>query len=73
MKKITTAAVLFCGAILISQSALGQFVANDLYMGFENQAGGGSSDYIINLGAASGIVGGSSVVDLSTSFSLSDF
>ncbi len=73
MKKLTTAALLFGGAILVSQSALGQFVNNDLYMGFQNQAGGGTEDYIINLGAASGIVGSSSVVDLSSDFSLSDF
>ena len=73
MKKITTAASLLCGAVFASQSAFGQFVNNDLYMGFQNQAGGGSADYLINLGAASGIVGGSSVVDLSSSFSLSDF
>jgi hypothetical protein len=73
MKKLTTAALLFGGAILVSQSALGQFVNNDLYMGFQNQAGGGSEDYIINLGAASGIVGSSSVVDLSSDFLLADF
>ncbi len=73
MKKLTTAAVLFGGAILASQSAFGQFVNNDLYAGFQNQSGGGSEDYIINLGAASGIVGSSSVVDLSSDFSLSDF
>lgn len=73
MKKLTTAALLFGGAILASQTAIGQYVNNDLYMGFENQAGHGSEDYMINLGAASGIVGGSSVVDLSGYFSLSDF
>ena len=73
MKKLTTAALLFGGAILVSQPALGQFVNNDLYMGFQNQAGGGTEDYMINLGAASGIVGSSSVVDLSSDFSLSDF
>ncbi len=60
---------------MASQSAFAQvaLISNDLYMGFENQAGGGSSDYIINLGAASGIVGGGSVVNLSSDFSLSDF
>ncbi len=73
MKKLPIAALLFGGAILASQSAFGQFVANDLYMGFQNQAGGGAQDYIINLGAASGIVGSSSVVNLSSDFSLSDF
>jgi hypothetical protein len=73
MKKSTMAALLFSGAVLASQSALGQYIANDLYMGFQNQAGGGSEDYMINLGAASGIVGGSSVVNLSSDFSLSNF
>ena len=73
MKKSKTAAFLFCGAALASQSAFGQYIANDLYMGFQNQAGGGTQDYIINLGAASGIVGSSSVVDLSSSFSAANF
>lgn len=63
------------GALMVSQTAFAQvaLISNDLYMGFENQAGGGSSDYIINLGPASGIVGGGSVVNLSSDFSLSDF
>jgi hypothetical protein len=73
MKKLTTAALLVGGAILACQSAFGQDVANDLYFGFQNQAGGGSEDYIINLGAASSIVGQSTVVNLSSDFSLSDF
>ncbi|MGA9776894.1 MAG: hypothetical protein ACLPRE_08780 [Limisphaerales bacterium] len=73
MKKLTTAALLVGGAVLASQCAFGQAIANDLYFGFQNQAGGGTADYIINLGAASGIVGQSSVVDLSSDFSLSDF
>jgi hypothetical protein len=73
MKKSTIAAFLFGGAILASSSAFGQFVNNDLYMGFQNRAGGGAADYIINLGAASSIVGSSSVVDLSSDFVLSDF
>lgn len=74
MKKLTTTAFLVGGAILACQSAFAQtFVYNDLYLGFQNQAGGGTEDYIINLGAASGIVGGTSVVDLSGDFSLSDF
>ncbi len=46
---------------------------NDLYLGFQNLNGGGTADYIINLGAASGIVSQSSVVDLSSDFSLSLF
>jgi hypothetical protein len=73
MKKLTRAALLVGGAILASHSAFGQAIGNDLYLGFQNQAGGGTEDYIINLGAASGIVGQSYVVNLSSDFSLSDF
>ena len=73
MKKLTTASFLVGGAIIASQSAFAGFANNDLYLGFQNSAGGGTEDYIINLGAASGIVGQSSVVDLSSDFSLSDF
>jgi hypothetical protein len=73
MSNLTTAALLVGGAILACQSAFGQAIANDLYFGFQNQAGGGTEDYIINLGKASGIVGKSTVVDLSSDFSISDF
>jgi hypothetical protein len=74
MKILNRAALLVGGAILASQSAFAQtFVQNDLYLGFQNLNGGGTADYIINLGAASGIVGQSSVVDLSSDFSLSLF
>jgi hypothetical protein len=72
MKKLTRAAILIGGAVLATQSAFA-FQQNDLYLGFQNSAGGGSADYIINLGAASGIVGQSPVVDLSGSFSSSLF
>ena len=58
---------------MASHPAFAAFVNNDLYLGFQNSAGGGTEDYIINLGAASGIVGQSSVVDLSSEFSLGDF
>lgn len=54
-------------------SAQVSLISDDLYMGFENQAGGGTADYIINLGPASGIVGSSTVVNLSSDFSLSNF
>lgn len=73
MKKLTSAALLVGAALVACQSASAQFTADDLYLGFQNQAGGGTEDYIINLGAASGIVGQSSVVNLSSDFSLSDF
>ena len=75
MKKLTTAAVLVAAALAASQSAFAtqSLVANNLYMGFENAAGGGTSDYIINLGAASGIVGQTTVQNFSSDFSLSMF
>ncbi|HEV2331512.1 MAG TPA: hypothetical protein VGY56_22240 [Verrucomicrobiae bacterium] len=77
--KNLTAALSVGGVILATQSALGQTYggpptqANDLVFGFQNQAGGGTEDYVINLGAGSSIVGKSTVVDLSSDFSLSDF
>src|SRR5579859_2572387 len=73
MRNLTTAALLVSGALLASQSAFGQIVANDLYFGFQNQAGGGTQDYVINLGPAASLIGNSVVMDLSSDFSLSDF
>jgi len=73
MKNLITAAIALSGAIMAGQAVFGQAVPNDLYFGFENQAAGGTQDYIINLGPASGIVGGSTVVTLSSYFSLADF
>jgi len=70
MKKLSSAALLIMGAILASQTARAQFISDNLYMGFENQAGSGTADYIVNLGAASGIIAGG---DLSSDFSLADF
>lgn len=77
MKKLTKnliVAALFGGVIIASDSVIGAptFIPNDLYFGFQNQTGGGSADYIINLGPTNGIVGGSSVVNLS-GFSISTF
>jgi len=72
-----TTALSVGGAILASHSVFGQTTysstANDLLFGFQNQAGGGTEDYIINLGPASSIIGKSTVVDLSGDFSLDDF
>lgn len=75
MNNFKTAAIIVGGAFLAATSAFAQvhLISNDLYMGFENQAGGGTQDYIINFGPASALVGSSSVVDLSSDFSLSDF
>jgi hypothetical protein len=75
MKNLVTAAILIGGAFMVTPSAFAQvsLISDDLYLGFENQVGGGTSDYVINLGPASGIVGSSTVVDLSSDFSLSNF
>lgn len=72
MKRITTAGALVAGALLASQAAhANTFVGNDVYMGFQNSSA--SDDYILNLGTLSSIVGQSSVVNLSSDFSSSDF
>ena len=79
MRNLTTAALLAGGAILASRSAFGQTyggpppLANDLLFGFQNQAGHGTEDYVINLGQASSITGQSTVVNLSSYFSITDF
>lgn len=77
MNKLAGAAALVAGAIMASQSAhaqyAGSFIQNDLYLGFENQAGGGSADYIINLGSASSLINSLYTVNLSSDFSMSDF
>jgi len=76
MKILTRTLALLAGAVLGSQSAHAQFVANDLYLGFENAAGGGTADYIINLGAASSftsLIGSGETIDLSSDFSLANF
>lgn len=80
IKNLTTAALLVGGVILAVPTVFGQTYGsvyasypNDLIMGFQNQAGNGTEDYIINLGQAANIVGQSTVVDLSTDFSLTDF
>lgn len=72
---LITTVILAAGAVLVFQSASAQstFVANNLYMGFQNQAGGATSDYLINLGPDTSIVGGSTVVDLSAYFSRTKF
>jgi hypothetical protein len=73
--KNLAAAIVVAGAVTASQSALAQitFIKNDLYMGFQNSGGGGTADYIVNMGAAANIIGGSTVVNLSSSFSESSF
>ncbi|HEV2330499.1 MAG TPA: hypothetical protein VGY56_17080 [Verrucomicrobiae bacterium] len=76
MKLLTSTAALFVGAILASPSAFGQTYSstpNDLLFGFQNQAGGGSEDYIINLGSAASLIDSGTVVNLSGDFSMSDF
>jgi hypothetical protein len=72
--KTIAAAILAGGAIFASQSGFAStFVSNDLYLGFQNEAGGGSQDYIINLGSASSILGSTTSVDLSGQFNVGDF
>jgi hypothetical protein len=61
------------GIIMTSHSAFAQFVENDLYVGFENAAGGGTADYIVNVGTVSNLVGKTSVITLSADFSESNF
>jgi hypothetical protein len=75
MKYSTVKMLLFGGAILISQPLFAQntFVQGNLYLGFQNSAGGGTADYIINLGTATNIVGSNAVVNLSSAFSSSLF
>lgn len=60
-------------AACASSSAFAQAQTDYLYMGFQNQTGGGSADYIINLGPSTNIVGGSTVVTLSSDFSYNFF
>lgn len=58
-------------AALITQATQAAFTANDLYLGFTQTSASG--DYIIDLGQASSVTGQSTVVDLSSIFSLSQF
>ncbi|HUA67100.1 MAG TPA: hypothetical protein VMA13_01015 [Candidatus Saccharimonadales bacterium] len=71
MKHLTAKVLLLGGAILASSSAFAQntFVQNDLYLGFQNSTGGGTADYIINLGPVTNIIGSNVVVNLSSAFS----
>lgn len=76
MRNLTAAALLTGGAILASQSMFGatyDTTPNNLLFGFQNAAGSGTEDYIINLGPASSIVGQTTVVTLSSDFSMTDF
>ena len=73
MKYPTKIAMVAAAVALVSQGAQAAFTINDLYLGFNYS--GAQSDYIIDLGQATSAVGvgGSSVVDLSSRFSLSTF
>jgi hypothetical protein len=71
IKDITKAGALVAGALLACQGAQASINENGVYMGFQNT--GASADYIVNLGSLSSIIGQTSVVDLSSDFSLSDF
>lgn len=69
MKKFIKTGILAACAAFVSQVAQAQFAANDLYLGFVGV--GSTSNYVINLGTASSITSSSTVVDLSSDFSLS--
>ncbi len=59
--------VMVAGATIIGcQAAFATYVPTNLYLGFQNSGGSATADYIINLGAASSIIGGSSVVNLTS-------
>jgi hypothetical protein len=73
MNKLTKFALVAVVSASFSQVAQASFKTNDLYLGFNLSSA--QSDYIIDLGQATTAVGagGSTVVDLSTDFSLSTF
>jgi len=78
MKKMTknlVVAALLGGAFIASTSAFaGQFIQNDLYLGFQNKNGDCSADYIINLGPTNSVItGGTTNVNLSADISYSTF
>lgn len=76
MNKFIKATAFLAGTILVhSASAQSALVPNDLYMGFQNQFGGGSADYIVNLGSISSLINANPAtpVNLSGDFSLADF
>jgi hypothetical protein len=68
---MTKAGIVAAGAALVTQAAQAAFTANDLYLGLTLPTA--TSDYIIDLGQASGITGSTSVVNLSSDFSLSTY
>ncbi len=72
MKTLIAAAIVFGGAILASSPVFGavNIAPNVLYLGFQNSAA--ADDYIINLGAATNLVGGSTVITLSSDLTKSD-
>jgi hypothetical protein len=71
LTRTTKAGIVAAGVALVSQAAQAQFTANNLYLGLTQSSA--SSDYLINLGPASGITGSTSTVNLSGTFSLSLF
>jgi hypothetical protein len=73
MNKLIKFATVALISVSFSQLARAAFTINDLYLGFNESSA--ESDYIINLGLATTAVGvgGATVVDLSSQFSLSEF
>lgn len=69
MNKLAKVAVVVAGLALVAQVA--NAANNDLLLGFNGNSS--SSDYVINLGNSTSLFNSSSVVDLSSDFSLSTF
>jgi hypothetical protein len=63
MSKFNRIAIVAAGATLVAHGAQAAFTVNDLYLGFTQSAA--TSDLIIDLGQASSLIGGSSVLNLS--------
>jgi hypothetical protein len=74
MKNLTKRAMFAMGVAMASHLAHAQIAPNDLILGF-NQQGVSTTDYTVDLGNASSVVGvgGSQVVNLSLSINLSSF
>jgi hypothetical protein len=66
MKNLMTAAIIIGGTIMAQQSTFADYISSDLYLGFQNSSGSDTANYIVNLGAVSGIVGGSTVITFSS-------
>jgi hypothetical protein len=64
MNKFSKIAIVAAGVVLVAQGAKAGFTVNDLYLGFTQSSA--TSDLILDLGQASSLFGGSSVINLSS-------